>query len=89
MDATPGTLLDHLADTVRTHRHRHHWSQRQLAERCAELGQPGLTRSTISKIEAGVRGDVTLTEAATLAEALGVPIADLASPPQTSRGEAP
>lgn len=74
--APPG----HLADTVLRHRLTHGWTQQQLADRCTPT-TPTLARSTIAKIEAGVRGDVTLTEAATLAAALEVPVADLVAPP--------
>src|SRR6185369_2520390 len=52
-------------------------STRQLAELCAQAGMPSLTRSTIAKIESGVRRSLTVNEAAVLAKVLGVPLTDL------------
>jgi tetratricopeptide (TPR) repeat protein/transcriptional regulator with XRE-family HTH domain len=70
-----------LAARVRDLRRERGISARELAARCAQLGMPSLTRSTIAKIESGVRSFVTVEEAAALAEALNVPPSHLLSPP--------
>ncbi|XVV17309.1 helix-turn-helix domain-containing protein [Actinoplanes sp. CA-131856] len=53
------------------------WTAQQLAERCARAGMPSLTRSTIAKIESGVRKSVASEELVALAQALGVALSDL------------
>lgn len=53
------------------------WTAQRLAEECLGVGQPSLTRSTIAKIEAGVRKSVTGEELSALSAALGVPVSAL------------
>ncbi|MFF5081464.1 helix-turn-helix domain-containing protein [Actinoplanes sp. NPDC000266] len=53
------------------------WTAQQLAERCARAGMPSLTRSTIAKIESGVRKSVASEELVALAQALGVSLSEL------------
>lgn len=60
------------ADGLRDLRLGRGWSARQLADECERFGPPLLTRSTIAKIEAGVRKAVTSREVAVFAAALGV-----------------
>ncbi|ASW55217.1 pentapeptide repeat-containing protein [Plantactinospora sp. KBS50] len=60
-----------VATRIRRLRDERHWSARQLAQRCAELDMPSLSRSTIAKIEAGLRG-IDVEELHVLALALGV-----------------
>jgi len=50
------------------------WSVRRLAEACAEVGAPALTRATLSKLECGVRRFITLDEACAVATSLGAPL---------------
>jgi transcriptional regulator with XRE-family HTH domain len=63
-----------------------HLSARQLAELCAELGSPSLTRSAIAKLEAGQRETLTDDEIAHLAQALGVSSSDLIEGPRALSG---
>jgi transcriptional regulator with XRE-family HTH domain len=58
-------------------RHERGWSAQRLAEECARLGLPSLTRGTIAKIESGARKSVTADELITLARALEVTAEDL------------
>jgi transcriptional regulator with XRE-family HTH domain len=58
------------ADSVRLLRNRRGWTQQELADRLAEVGVE-IERSTIAKIEQGVR-TVTLDEVFALALVLGV-----------------
>jgi transcriptional regulator with XRE-family HTH domain/flagellar motility protein MotE (MotC chaperone) len=53
------------------------WTAQRLAEECRREGQVSLTRSTIAKIESGVRKSVTSDELGALASALGVPVSAL------------
>lgn len=64
---------------VRQLRQERDWPARRLAEECARLGQPGLSRGTIAKIESGNRAKVSAAELAVLAEALGVTLEELLS----------
>lgn len=52
-------------------------SAQALADRCAELGMPGLKRQAITNLENGRRGMVTVEELLVLAAALDVPPLDL------------
>jgi transcriptional regulator with XRE-family HTH domain len=64
-------------------------SAREIADRCAEAGVPSLSRSTIAKIESGVRDFITVEEVGALATALDVRPADLLSPASSSRASRP
>ncbi len=46
------------------------WSMVRLAQACAHAGHPSLTRSTIAKLESGVRKTLSAAELAGLAQAL-------------------
>lgn len=48
-------------------------SAQQLAERCAELGMPSISRIVITKLENGRRETVSTAELLVLGQALGVP----------------
>lgn len=52
-------------------------SAQALADRCAELGMPGLKRQAITNLENGRRGMVTVEEWFVLARALNVPLISL------------
>src|ERR1700735_3817041 len=73
----PSRLTGELVARLRDLRRGQGMSAREVASRCAALGVPSLSRSTIAKIESGVRGLVTVEEAAALAMALGVTPSDL------------
>ncbi|GAB3973207.1 helix-turn-helix domain-containing protein [Plantactinospora veratri] len=60
-----------IAARIRRLRDERGWSARRLAEQCGEFGMPSLSRSTIAKIEAGLRG-IDVEELHVLAMALGV-----------------
>lgn len=60
-----------IAARIRRLRDERGWSARRLAEQCEQLGMPSLSRSTIAKIEAGLRG-IDVEELHVLAMALGV-----------------
>jgi transcriptional regulator with XRE-family HTH domain len=66
------SVTSRVADRVRLLRAQKRWSARQLAEACARAGARSLTRSTIAKIESGVRKSVTADEIAVLAQVFGV-----------------
>ncbi|MGH3923375.1 MAG: helix-turn-helix domain-containing protein, partial [Pseudonocardiaceae bacterium] len=68
------------AERVRRLRIQHGWSARQLAEECARAGLHTLTRSTIAKIESGVRKSITAEEVEVLARVLGTTPTNLLSP---------
>lgn len=55
-------------------------SAQKLADRCAELGLPSLSRIVITKLENGRREDVSTAELMILAQALGVPPVELLFP---------
>jgi transcriptional regulator with XRE-family HTH domain len=76
----PSQLTAELVARLRDLRRSQGMPAREVASRCAALGVPSLSRSTIAKIESGVRGFVTVEEAAALAMALGVAPADLFRP---------
>ncbi|MFF5291351.1 FxSxx-COOH system tetratricopeptide repeat protein [Paractinoplanes globisporus] len=61
-----------LAANIRKHRQQRGWSARYVAERCVAAGMASLTRSTLAKIESGVRDFVTVDEAAALANVFGM-----------------
>ncbi|WP_147315505.1 WD40 domain-containing protein [Asanoa ferruginea] len=67
-----------MALSIRRRRDELGWSARELAERCAALGMPSLTRVTIAKIENHSRG-IGMEELAVLAAALGVRFDELTS----------
>ena len=46
----PSHLTDELVARLRDLRHQQRMSARKLADRCAQLGMPNLTRSTIAKM---------------------------------------
>jgi transcriptional regulator with XRE-family HTH domain len=55
-------------------------SAQKLADRCAQLGMPSLSRIVITKLENGRREDVSTAELMILAQALGVPPIELLFP---------
>lgn len=61
-----------VAERVRRWRLQRGWTAQQLADECARAGLPALTRSTVAKIESGVRKSVSADEVAVLSRALGV-----------------
>lgn len=73
----PAPLAKLVGDRVRHLRGQLGWSAQRLADACAEVGAPWLTRGMIAKIESGVRQSVTPEELAILAKALGSPLAEL------------
>jgi transcriptional regulator with XRE-family HTH domain len=66
------SITTQVADRIRSLRVERRWSARQLAEECSRAGMSSLTRSTIAKIESGVRKSMTVDELAVLSVALGV-----------------
>lgn len=66
MAATVGKRVAH-------YRSAQHRSAQQIAQRCADLGLPSLSRAVITKLENGRRETVTAAETQVLGEALGVP----------------
>jgi transcriptional regulator with XRE-family HTH domain len=71
--AVMGRLAARRMHTLRKERG---WSAQQLADECSRAGMGSLTRSTIAKIESGVRR-VTADEVTVLARALGVTASEL------------
>ena len=71
------SVTSRVAERIRLLRAERRWSARQLAEACARAGMGSLTRSTIAKIESGVRKSVTADEIAVLAQVLGVTLSEL------------
>ena len=63
------------------------WSQAQLAERVAKH-RPGWTRSSVTKLENGLRESISVGDLVALALAFDVPPALLAEPAQRRRGAA-
>jgi len=57
----------------RVRRYRGKMSARQLADKCAELGMPSLSRVVITRLENGRRESVSTSELVVLAAALDVP----------------
>jgi transcriptional regulator with XRE-family HTH domain len=76
----PSQLTSEVAGRVRDLRRRQRLSARALSERCIAGGAQALTRSTIAKIESGVRRFITLDEVAAFAQALGVAPHELLKP---------
>ncbi len=74
----------HVADRVKTLRAERRWSAQRLADECARAGMKSLSRSTIAKIEAGVRKSITVDELAVLSEVLGVTTDNLVASDSTS-----
>ncbi len=74
------TVARRVADRIRSLRTQRGWSARQLADESARTGMDPLSRSTIAKIEAGVRKSVKAEEIAALARAFGVTPTELMSP---------
>jgi transcriptional regulator with XRE-family HTH domain len=70
---------------VRNARDERKWSQRKLAEELDKLGVK-LDPSAVTRIERGSR-EVKLREAAAIATALGVPLQNLAPPPDSTPRE--
>jgi transcriptional regulator with XRE-family HTH domain len=69
-----------VAERIRAARTARRWSAQRLAAECASGGMPSLTRSTIAKIESGVRQSITADELVVLARALEVSPESLMSP---------
>ena len=65
------------ADKIRSLRVQRGWSAQRLADECAAIDADSMTRSTVAKIEAGLRKGITVYELAVLATALGVPPAEM------------
>lgn len=76
-----GAVTESLADRIRALRVGLGWSAQRLADECARMGFPALTRGTIAKIESGARKSVTAEEIAVLAHVLGVTPTDLLASP--------
>jgi transcriptional regulator with XRE-family HTH domain len=85
----PAQFANEVVARLRGLRRQRGLSAREIAERCAEAGVPSLSRSTIAKIESGVRNFVTVEEIGALAAALGVRPADLLSPVSPARAGRP
>ncbi len=77
---TPGEVF---AEELYAHRSRRGWTQQELADRMADLGEP-INRSGIARLENGER-KVSLDEAVAFAIALGVPPYALVVPRQVDR----
>ena len=74
------TRTEQVAERVRRLRAARGWTAQDLADACADAGFPALTRSTIAKIESGVRVSVSADELAALAAAFKIDPADLLAP---------
>src|SRR6266536_4003390 len=81
------TPSEQVAAQVREIRQKRRWTVAQLAQRCEELGMPGLTEQALYNLEAGRpdprgrrRRAVTVDEAIALSFALGVAPIDLMAP---------
>jgi transcriptional regulator with XRE-family HTH domain len=76
MDQTPPwqkRMAGALGELVHFYRDQRGMSAQQLADRCAELGMPSISRTVITKLENGRREAVSTAELQVLAFALGVP----------------
>src|SRR5690606_15614422 len=73
-------LCRSVAGEVRRYRRERGLSAQQLADRCADLGMPGLGRMTIANLENGRRHSIALAEVLIRAAALDVAPAARASP---------
>ena len=69
---TSGSPSADVVRRVKAERKRQGVTAAQLAERCAELGVPGLNTNVIANLETGRRGYVTVDELFVLADALDV-----------------
>lgn len=69
-----------VGQSVKTWRTKRRLSAQRLAERCAELGMPSLTRTVITKLENERKESVSTAELLILAQALNVPPAELMFP---------
>lgn len=74
-----------IAERVRELRNAQGLSARALADRCAELGMPGLNRRVLSNLENGKRTYVTVAELFVLAAALHTTPTNLALPADSTR----
>ncbi len=74
LERRPAMDPDAVRVRLREARRARQLSAQQVADRAADLGMPSLTRSTIAKIESGVRKVVTLEEVVTLSRVLKVPL---------------
>jgi transcriptional regulator with XRE-family HTH domain len=81
------SVTTQVADRIKRLRHDKRWSARQLADECSRAGMGSLTRSTIAKIESGVRKSITVDELAVLSRVLGVPPGFLIGDVETSAPE--
>jgi transcriptional regulator with XRE-family HTH domain len=61
---------------IKALREERHWSAQKLADECARMGAPSLTRSAIAKVENGLRR-LRTDEAVALSQVLDVPLGDL------------
>jgi FxsC-like protein len=80
-------ITSQVAGRIRELRRQKGLSARQLADLCVAGGVSSLSRSTIAKIESGVRRFVTLEETVALAGALGITPGELLSPRPTVAGD--
>lgn len=76
---TIGQVSQRFVSRMRGLRAHHDLTAAQLAQRCADLGASEINRSAIARIETQARG-VSLDEAAWIAEALGVSLAQMTTP---------
>lgn len=79
MTRAAGELHERFARRMRGLRAHHDLTGAELAQRCADLGHERIDRNVIAKVETGVRS-LTLDEAAAIAQALGVSLAEMTSP---------
>jgi transcriptional regulator with XRE-family HTH domain len=73
-------LTQGIGRRVAAARREQHISARALAQRCADLGMPTLTRQVIAFIENGRRGSVSVAELLVLGAALEIPPMNLLFP---------
>ena len=62
-----------IGQRVLLYRDRQKLSAQDVADRCAEVGMPSITRTVITKLENGRRESVSTAELQVLAHALGIP----------------
>ena len=72
-----GTPTARAVRRIRDARKARGWSVQQLADACAAAGMESLTRSTLAKIESGIREFITVDELVVIADALGLAAVDL------------
>lgn len=75
--------IGNLGRTVRTLRESRGWSIYRLAERS------GVDKGQLAKLEAGVKGNLTLETLNKLGRALDIPVARLMAPPESEKGGLP